>query len=310
VLGLLDRLEERIKGQDHALGVVSESLRGAKLGLNDPKKPQVFLLVGPSGVGKTELGLTVADQLFGGERFVVTINMSEYQDREMGVSGLIGAKPGYVGYGKGGALTEAVRQRPYSVVLLDEIEKACQEVRNLFYQVFDKGELTDGTGRKVDFKNTVVFLTTNLTSDVIHALCAEPPRPSPAELVEAIRPALSRALQPAWLARTTLVPFYPLEGAALAEIAALKLERLAARLAESHRIELVIDDRVVARIAARCTEVETGARNIDSILQGTLLPKITAELLAKLSAGAIPPRMVIGVDPQGELTVVLGEESR
>ncbi len=171
-LELEARLRRRIKGQDAALGVVAEALRAAKIGLKDPRKPQVFLLAGPSGVGKTELGLAVADALFGGERFTVSINMSEYQDREMGVSGLIGAKPGYVGYGKGGALTEAVRQRPYSVVLLDEIEKSCHEVQNLFYQVFDKGELVDGTGRKIDFKNTVVFLTTNLGATAIHQLCS------------------------------------------------------------------------------------------------------------------------------------------
>jgi type VI secretion system protein VasG len=303
VLGLEAHLRERIKGQDHALSLVSEALRSAKLGLSDPRKPQVFLLVGPSGVGKTELGLTVADQLYGGERFVITINMSEYQDREMGVSGLIGAKPGYVGYGKGGALTEAVRQRPYSVVLLDEIEKSCQEVRNLFFQVFDKGELTDGTGRKVDFKNTILFLTTNLTAPFIQKLCAEPPLPTPTELLDEIRPALSRALQPAWLARTTIVPFYPLDPAALSAITALKLKRLAERLRASQRVELVTGDAVIEHIARRCTEVETGARNIDFILQGSLQPKITAELLSRLAGGALPARLVVSLDAEGALTV-------
>jgi type VI secretion system protein VasG len=303
VIGLEARLRERIRGQDQALSTVSEALRAARLGLKDPQKPQVFLLVGPSGVGKTELGLTVADQLYGGERFVVTINMSEYQDREMGVSGLIGAKPGYVGYGKGGVLTEAVRQRPYSVVLLDEIEKSCQEVRNLFFQVFDKGELTDGTGRKVDFKNTILFLTTNLTADFIQRLCADPPYPPAAELCDEIRPALSRALQPAWLARTTLVPFTPLDAAALREITALKLQRLAERLREAQRVELVVGDQVIDQIARRCTEVETGARNVDFILQGSLLPKITAELLGRLASGASAPRMLVGLDAEGGLTV-------
>ncbi len=303
IIGLEAHLRERIKGQDHALATVSEALRSAKLGLEDPRKPQVFLLVGPSGVGKTELGLTVADQLYGGERFVVTINMSEYQDREMGVSGLIGAKPGYVGYGKGGVLTEAVRQRPYSVVLLDEIEKACQEVRNLFFQVFDKGELTDGTGRKVDFKNTILFLTTNLTAPVIQTLCADLPFPPAADLVDEIRPALSRALQPAWLARTTIIPFYPLGEAALTEITSLKLRRLADRLREAQRVELIVGDEVVRQIARRCTEVETGARNIDFILQGSLLPRITAELLSGLASGATLSRMVVGLDAEGGLTV-------
>ncbi|MFO0762052.1 MAG: type VI secretion system ATPase TssH [Byssovorax sp.] len=303
VLGLEARLRARIRGQDHALATVGEALRSKKLGLVDPGKPQVFLLVGPSGVGKTELGLTVADQLYGGERFVITINMSEYQDREMGVSGLIGAKPGYVGYGKGGALTEAVRQRPYAVVLLDEIEKACQEVRNLFYQVFDKGELTDGTGRKVDFKNTIVFLTTNLTAPFIQKRCSELPLPSPTELLDEIRPALSRALQPAWIARTTIVPFYPLAEAALAEIAALKLGELAARLREAQKIELVTPPEVIARIARRCTEVETGARNIDFIVQRTLMPKITAEILARMASGTPASRLTIGLDEDWALVV-------
>jgi type VI secretion system protein VasG len=236
---------------------------------------------------------------------VVTINMSEYQDREMGVSGLIGAKPGYVGYGKGGALTEAVRQRPYAVVLLDEIEKAGQEVRNLFFQVFDKGELVDGTGRKIDFKNTVIFLTTNLTAEVIQQMCAEPPRPSPARLLDAIRPLLSSALGAAWLARATVVPFYTLGPAALAEIARQKLAALAARLRDAQKIEVDVDERVAAQIAARCIEVETGARNIDFILQRRLLPRITAALLGRLAEGALPARVRIGLDGAGELTVTL-----
>ncbi len=304
VLELESRLEERIKGQDHALSVVGAALRGAKVGLQDPNKPQVFLLVGPSGVGKTELGLTVADVLFGGERFVVTINMSEYQDREMGVSGLIGAKPGYVGYGKGGALTEAVRHRPYSVVLLDEIEKSCQEVRNLFYQVFDKGELTDGTGRRIDFKNTVIFLTTNLTADVIQNLCRDG-RPAAADVLSAIRPLLSAALQPAWLARTTIVPFLSLERGALTTIAELKLRTLSRRLRETHGIELVVDPTVITQIADRCAEVETGARNIDFILQGTLLPMLSRQILARLGSGSTRSRLVVGLDAARELTVEL-----
>ena len=303
LLDLEAQLEARIRGQDHALDVVSRALRGAKVGLKDPNKPQVFLLVGPSGVGKTELGLTIADTVFGGERFVVSVNMSEYQDREMGVSGLIGAKPGYVGYGKGGALTEAVRQRPYSVVLLDEIEKACQEVRNLFYQVFDKGVLTDGTGRAVDFKNTVVVMTSNLTADRIQALCAETPSPDPAEVIEVIRPALSRALQPAWLARTTIVPFYPLRGAALAEITRVKLGQIGARLRESQRIELVVGAGVVEHISARCDDPDTGARAVDAILQGTLLPRVSSELVARMAAGTPVFRVSLSVDAAGQLRV-------
>jgi type VI secretion system protein VasG len=305
VQGLEARLKERIKGQDHAVSVVSEALRAAKLGLKDPRKPQVFLLVGPSGVGKTELGLTVADALFGGERFVVTINMSEYQDREMGVSGLIGAKPGYVGYGKGGALTEAVRQRPYAVVLLDEVEKACAEVRNLFYQVFDKGELTDGTGRRVDFKNTVIFMTTNLGAAIIQDMCSGVARPTASSVLAAVQPLLRRALQPAWLARTTVVPFFSLPRSALAAITRLKLDALTRRLREAQRVELDLAPEVVEAITARCTDVDTGARNIDFILEGSLLPRLSAELLGKLAEGTAGKRLAVSMDPAGGFAVTL-----
>ncbi len=303
VLDLEKRLQERIKGQDHAMAVIAKQVRGAKAGLQDPGKPLgVFLFVGPSGIGKTETGLAVADLIFGGERFIVTINMSEYQDREMGVSGLVGAKPGYVGYGKGGALTEAVRQRPYSVVLLDEIEKACTEVRNLFYQVFDKGELTDGTGRSIDFKNTIIFITSNLGSDVIQQICAASPSPDPEEILAGIRPVLSKALQPAWLARTTVVPFLPLPTEALREITKLKLDKVVKRLRESHRMAATIDEKVIDQIAERCTEVETGARNIDYILQGTLLPRISSEILERMAEGTMPDKLQIGLGEGGEFT--------
>jgi type VI secretion system protein VasG len=307
ILEVEARLAERIKGQDEALATVSSALRGAKAGLHDPNKPQVFLLVGPSGVGKTELGLTVADVLFGGERFVVTINMSEYQDREMGVSGLIGAKPGYVGYGKGGTLTEAVRHRPYSVVLLDEIEKSCQEVRNLFYQVFDKGELTDGTGRRIDFKNTVIFLTTNLTGEIIQSLCRDE-RPPIGDVLSAIRPSLSAALMPAWLARTTVVPFLPLDRSVLATITEMKLRELSRRLRDAHDIELVVDASVVSQIAERCAEVETGARNIDFILQGTLLPMLSRLIITRLgSSERSRARLAVTRDASKELRADFAE---
>ncbi len=302
VLDMENRLRARIKGQDHALHAIAQGLQAAKAGLQDPGKPMgVFLLVGPSGVGKTETGLSVADLMFGGERFIVSINMSEFQDREMGVSGLVGAKPGYVGYGKGGTLTEAVRQRPYSVVLLDEIEKACQEVRNLFYQVFDKGVLTDGTGREIDFKNTVILITSNLGLDVIQQMCAAGPVPDPEEIVEAIRPTLSQALQPAWLARSTIVPYFNLGGDALREITALKMAKVARRMADSHHITLDYDDAVLDLIADRCTEVETGARNIDYILQGTLLPMISTAILERMAEEEMPERLTIGVAASGEL---------
>ncbi len=309
VLLLEDQLKTRIKGQDHAMRIVAESLRSAKAGLRDPDKPMaVFLLAGPSGVGKTETALTVADMLFGGEKFLVSINMSEYQDREMGVSGLVGAKPGYVGYGKGGTLTEAVRQTPYSVVLLDEVEKACQEVRNLFYQVFDKGDLTDGTGRAIDFKNTVIFITSNLASqeiqDLVKAKAALLETPTHDEVLAAVRPILSKALQPAWLARCTVVPYYSLQGEALREIAKLKLGKVAKRLRTSHKLEVTFDDAVVDQIAERCTEVETGARNIDAILQGTLMPAISRELLTRMTEGELPPRLSIGLGEGGAYSLI------
>ena len=304
MLTLGQSLRERIKGQDHAVEAIAEALKAAKAGVHDPNKPMgVFLLAGPSGVGKTETALVVAELLFGGEKFMVTINMSEYQDREMGVSGLVGAKPGYVGYGKGGTLTEAVRQRPYSVVLLDEIEKACQEVRNLFFQVFDKGDLTDGTGRSIDFKNTVIFIATNLGSDVIQQMCAAGPTPDPKEILEGVRPLLSKALQPAWLARTTVVPYLSLGPDALREIARLKVAKIGKRLHESHRMAFEHDAKVIDTIVDRCTEVETGARNIDYILQGSLLPRISTELLTRMAGGAVPEKLRLGVGADGEFTL-------
>jgi type VI secretion system protein VasG len=311
VLDMKNRLAGRIKGQDHALESVAQALQAAKAGLQDPGKPMgVFLLVGPSGVGKTETGLALANLMFGGERFIVSINMSEFQDREMGVSGLVGAKPGYVGYGKGGTLTEAVRQRPYSVVLLDEIEKACQEVRNLFYQVFDKGVLTDGTGREIDFKNTVILITSNLGLDIVQQMCAAGPVPDPDEIVEAIRPTLSKALQPAWLARCTIVPYFNLGADALREITALKMAKVARRMAASHRITLDYDDAVLDQVADRCTEVETGARNIDYILEGTLLPMISTAILEKMAEEAMPERLTIGVAEGGGFELrVPGQET-
>lgn len=299
ILNLEQRLGERIKGQNHATSAVAKVVRGAKAGLRDPDKPiGVFLLVGPSGVGKTETGLAIADLLFGGEKFLVSINMSEYQDREMGVSGLVGAKPGYVGYGKGGTLTEAVRQRPYAVVLLDEIEKACQEVRNLFYQVFDKGTLTDGTGREIDFKNTVIFITSNLCSHEIQSLTQQGVT-DPEQIVEQIRPLLSRSLQPAWLARCTVVPFFSLPPEALREITVLKLQKVSRRLKESQKIDLTFSAAVIDQVVQRCTEVETGARNIDFILQQSLLPLVSQEILTRMATGALPNALSVGLDEEG-----------
>jgi type VI secretion system protein VasG len=258
----------------------------------------VFLLVGPSGVGKTETGLAVADLLFGGERFMVTINMSEFQERHT-VSRLIGSPPGYVGYGEGGVLSEGVRQRPYCLVLLDEVEKAHLDVMNLFYQVFDKGMLSDGEGRLIDFKNTIVFLTSNLATDVITELCSDGERPSYETLMAAIRPILSNHFKPALLARMNIAPFYTLPPDIMKAIVSLKMGKLAARMAETHKIKLVTAPEVLDQIAARCTEVETGARNIDHIMNGTILPRMSREILARLSEESMPSEVLLGLADDG-----------
>jgi len=306
ILNLEANLEKRIKGQDDALQIISQVVKAAKAGLKDPQQPQgVFLLVGPSGVGKTETGLAVADLLFGGDRFLVTVNMSEFQEAHT-VSRLIGSPPGYVGYGEGGILTEAVRQRPYSVVLIDEVEKAHIDVMNLFYQVFDKGMLSDGEGRVIDFKNTVLFLTSNLASDVITQLCSTPEKPSLETVTSAIRPILSQHFKPALLARMTIVPFYTLDPKFIKEIVALKLEKLATRMAESHKMKLTYSPEVVDHIAQRCTEVETGARNIDHIMNGTILPQMSREILARLSEGAMPSEVSLGMAEDGSFKIIFG----
>ena len=302
ILHLEENLRNRVKGQDQALEVISETIKAAKAGLTDPNQPLgVFLLAGPSGTGKTETGLAIADLLFGGERFMVTINMSEFQERHT-VSRLIGSPPGYVGYGEGGVLTEAVRQRPYSVVLLDEVEKADLEVMNLFYQVFDKGMLSDGEGRIIDFRNTVIILTSNLASDVITELCREE-RPPVDVLTSAIRPILSNHFRPALLARMTVVPYYTLDPDTLREIVALKLNKLGKRLEESHRIGFEFTPDVMEQITARCTEVETGARNIDHILKGTVLPQMSREILARMGEESMPSAVRLGLNEDGTFQI-------
>ncbi len=306
IINLETNLQKRIKGQDDALKIIGQVVKAAKAGLKDPQQPLgVFLLVGPSGVGKTETGLTVADLLFGGDRFLVTVNMSEFQEAHT-VSRLIGSPPGYVGFGEGGVLTEAVRQRPYSVVLIDEVEKAHIDVMNLFYQVFDKGMLSDGEGRVIDFKNTVLFLTSNLASDVITQLCAGPGRPPGETVASAIRPILSQHFKPALLARMTIVPFYTLDPNFIKEIVALKLDKLAARMAESHKIKLTYSPEVVDHISQRCTEVETGARNIDHIMNGTILPQMSREILARLSEGALPSEVSLAMAEDGSFKINFG----
>ncbi len=306
IINLEENLQQRIKGQDEALGVIAQTVKAAKSGLKDPHQPLgVFLLVGPSGVGKTETGLAVADLLFGGEGFMVTINMSEFQEKHT-VSRLIGSPPGYVGYGEGGVLSEAVRQRPYSVVLLDEVEKGHPEVMNLFYQVFDKGMLADGEGREIDFKNTVIFLTSNLATDVVTEMCSgeEPP---PLEVFgSAIRPILSNHFKPALLARMNVIPYKILSPDILKDIVMLKLNKLVARMNQTHKIGLSYSPAVVDQIAARCTEVETGARNIDYIMNGSVMPRMSQEILTYMMTGEMPSAVTLDLDENGGFTVVFG----
>jgi type VI secretion system protein VasG len=262
----------------------------------------IFLLVGPSGVGKTETGLAMADLLFGGENFTVTINMSEFQEKHT-VSRLIGSPPGYVGFGEGGQLTEAVRQRPYSVVLLDEVEKAHPEVLNLFYQVFDKGMLADGEGRAIDFKNTVLFLTSNLGTDVIAELCAGEEIPPIDTISAAIRPILSNHFKPALVARMTVIPYFTLNPDIMKDIVALKIEKLVKRLAETHKMHLTYTPEVLDQIAARCTEVETGARNIDYIMTGSIMPRMSQEILTRMGEGEMPAEVHLGLAEDGSFKI-------
>ncbi len=296
VLGLRERLEQRVIGQSHALEAISRRIRTARANLTDPRRPiGVFLLVGPSGVGKTETALTLADTLYGGERNLIAINMSEYQEAHT-VSALKGSPPGYVGYGEGGVLTEAVRRKPYSVVLLDEVEKAHTDVMELFYQVFDKGVLEDSEGREIDFKNTLILLTSNTGTETVMKLCADSgSRPEPDALVEAIRPELLRVFKPAFLGRLVVVPYYPITDDVMREIIKLQLDRIGRRLKENHGAEFGYDENVIAEIANRCREVESGARNVDHILMRTLLPEMSGEFLSRMAVNQSISRVWIQV---------------
>jgi type VI secretion system protein VasG len=308
VIQFEEGLKERIKGQDQAIAAISEVIKSSKSGLKDPAQPMgVFLLVGPSGVGKTESGLSVADILFGGERSVVSVNMSEFQEKHT-VSRLIGSPPGYVGYGEGGVLTEAVRQKPYSVVLLDEVEKAHLDVLTLFYQVFDKGVLSDGEGREIDFKNTVIFLTSNLATDVITEMTKGDERPPDDAIMGAVRPILSQYFKPALLARMAVVPFYTLRADAMKGIVRLKLEKLAERLMQNNKMQLTYTDTVVDQITDRCTEVETGARNIDYILSGNIMPRMSQEILTHMSEGGMPSAVRLDLNKDGSFKIEFKSE--
>lgn len=303
VLELQPLLAERVIGQDHALHAIAQRVRTARAGLEDPNKPKgVFLFVGPSGVGKTETALAVADILYGGERKLVTINMSEYQEAHS-VSGLKGSPPGYVGYGEGGVLTEAVRRQPYSVVLLDEIEKAHPDVLELFFQVFDKGMMDDAEGREIDFRNTLIILTSNVGSSTIMQACLNKTaeeRPDPDALQELLAPQLYKAFKPAFLGRMKTIAYYPVDDDALARIIGLKLARIAERVQANHRAVFDWDDALVEAVLARCTEVDTGARNVDHILNGTLLPQIAEQVLGRMAQGEAIARIRVTAGKNGD----------
>jgi type VI secretion system protein VasG len=308
VLNLKDKLEERVIGQTHALDGIAQRIRTSRANLTDPRRPVgVFLLVGSSGVGKTETALALAETLYGGERNLITINMSEYQESHT-VSGLKGSPPGYVGYGEGGVLTEAVRRRPYSVVLLDEVEKAHPDVLELFFQVFDKGTLEDGEGREIDFKNTVILLTSNVGTDTILKLCKDPDTtPGPEILSDAVRPDLLAAktergvqvFKQAFLGRLIVIPYYPISDAIMRRIIKLQLGRVSRRMSENHNAVFSYGDELIDCIAGRCKEVETGARNVDHILTRTLLPEISREVLGRMAEGQTISKVHVGVDDQG-----------
>jgi type VI secretion system protein VasG len=300
VLDLESHLGRRVIGQSHALQHISQRIATARASLDDPGKPVgVFLLVGPSGVGKTETALALSDLLYGGERNLITINMSEFQEAHT-VSSLKGSPPGYVGYGEGGVLTEAVRRRPYSVVLLDEVEKAHPDVLELFYQVFDKGVMEDGEGREIDFKNTIILLTSNACTDHMMQLCEDPEAlPDAMDLVDELKPALNKIFKPAFLGRLVIIPYYPIRDEALKHIIRLKLGKIKRRLQENHKLELTYDDTLVDAVANRCTEVESGARNVDNILTNTLLPEMSRRLLASIVDGQKLSGIRVGVGEDG-----------
>ena len=287
VLKLADTLNQRVIGQKHALDIIAKRIQTSRAKLDNPGKPiGVFMLCGPSGVGKTETALTLAEALYGGEQNVITINMSEFQEAHT-VSTLKGSPPGYVGYGEGGVLTEAVRRRPYSVVLLDEVEKAHSDVHELFFQVFDKGWMEDGEGRDIDFRNTIILLTSNVGTDLIMSMTRDPElMPEPEGIAKALREPLLKVFPAALLGRLVVIPYYPLSDEMLANIVRLQLGRIARRVNEHHRIPFTYDDEAVQLIVSRCTEVESGGRMIDAILTNTVLPAISREFLTRTMSGS------------------------
>jgi type VI secretion system protein VasG len=299
VLNLHELLEKQIVGQTHALQRIAQSIRTSRAGLNDPRTPiGVFLLAGTSGVGKTETAISLAQLLYGGEQNMTVINMSEFKE-EHKVSLLMGSPPGYVGYGEGGVLTEAVRRKPYSVVLLDEMEKAHPGVQDIFYQVFDKGTMKDGEGRDIDFKNTVILMTTNAGTDLIKSLCADPDTaPGPDAFTEALFPELLKTFKPAFLGRLSVIPYYPLAEHVIRQIIVLKLGKVGKRLKDNYNAQFGYSDDLIQLISDRCKEVDTGARNIDHILTRSLLPELSAELLKRLALGESVSKVHVSATPQ------------
>src|SRR5580658_659929 len=301
VLALDQRLRERIIGQDQALTAIAEAVKTSRAKLTDPRKPiGVFLMCGTSGVGKTETALALAELLYGGEQNLTVINMSEFKE-EHKISMLLGSPPGYVGYGEGGVLTEAVRRRPYGIVLLDEMEKAHPGIQDVFYQVFDKGMLRDGEGRDIDFKNTIVIMTSNAGTDLIASLCADPETmPDAKGLGEALRPELLKIFKPAFLGRLTLVPYFPLAEEIIRQIVALQLRRIERRVKENYKAHFAWDPGLVEGIARRCTESESGARNIERILAQGLLPELSALLLERMAEGASIQTINVSIGEEGK----------
>ena len=302
VLNLASTLGRRVVGQDHGLQMIARRVQTSRAGLDNPSKPVgVFMLCGPSGVGKTETALTLAEALYGGEQNLITINMSEFQEAHT-VSTLKGAPPGYVGYGEGGVLTEAVRRKPYSVVLLDEVEKAHPDVHEIFFQVFDKGVMEDGEGRVIDFKNTLILLTSNVGTDLIMDMCRDPELiPEPEDIAKALRTPLLKMFPPALLGRLIVIPYYPLSDSVMAGIIRMQLGRIATRIGGHHKVPFTFDEDVVSLIAARCTEPESGGRMIDAILTNTMLPAISQAFLEHAVAGKSVARVHVGVR-EGEFT--------
>ena len=296
ILNLRDRLGERVIGQKHALEAIAQSIRTARAGLTDPRKPiGVFFLVGSSGVGKTETALALSDILYGGEHNITVINMSEFKE-EHKVSMLLGSPPGYVGYGEGGVLTEAVRRKPYSVVLLDEMEKAHPGVQDIFYNLFDKGNIRDGEGRDIDFRNTVVIMTSNAAEEHIRAMCAQSEElPDPETLLENFRPQLLKYFKPAFLGRTTIIPFYPLGDEDLMKICKINMTRIEKRVRNHYNAVFSYDEEVMLHIVARSQEVDTGARNIENILSRTMLPSMATECLSMMAEGKEITKIHVGV---------------